>query len=118
MKSSSPFSTELTLLSARLAEISHNLLKISLSPSVPASLRDIPTKYNIIVCLWIYGFHKLLESLRRAFFSSPLALGVFVLHQVTRRANFEQLSTWVVRSLAKYWMAMVGGGVGAGGLGG
>jgi len=55
----------------RLAEISHNL---SLSPSVPASLRNIPTKYNIIVRLWTYGFHKLLESLRRASFSSPLAL--------------------------------------------
>src|SRR6266511_5854636 len=58
----------------RLAEISHNLLEISLSPSVPASLRNIPTKYNIIVRLWTYGFHKLLESLRRASFTSPLAL--------------------------------------------
>ena len=57
-----------------MAEISHNLLEISLSPSVPASLRNIPTKYNIIVRLWTYGFHKLLESLRRASFTSPLAL--------------------------------------------
>ncbi|KAF9466407.1 hypothetical protein BDZ94DRAFT_220383 [Collybia nuda] len=58
----------------QLAEIIHNLLEISLAPSVPASLRNIPTKYNIIVRLWTYAFHKLLESLRRASFTSPLAL--------------------------------------------
>ena len=38
-----------------LAENIHNLLEISLSPSVPLSLRIISTKYNIIVCLWTYG---------------------------------------------------------------
>jgi len=63
-----------TPLSDRLTEISHNLLEISLLPSVPASLCNILTKYNIIVCLWTYGFHKLLESLRCASFNSPLAL--------------------------------------------
>ena len=57
-----------------LAENIPNLLEISLSPSVPPSLRIIPTKYNIIVRLWTYAFHKLLESLRRAAFASPLAL--------------------------------------------
>ncbi|EAU88181.2 hypothetical protein CC1G_03853 [Coprinopsis cinerea okayama7 len=57
-----------------LAETIHNLLEISLSPSVPASLRTIPTKYNIIVRLWTYAFHKILESLRRASFQSPVAL--------------------------------------------
>jgi protein SMG6 len=57
-----------------LAENIHNLLEISLSPSVPPSLRIIPTKYNIIVRLWTYAFHKLLESLRCAAFASPLAL--------------------------------------------
>jgi hypothetical protein len=57
-----------------LAENIHNLLEISLSPSVPPSLRIIPVKYNIIVRLWTYAFHKLLESLRRAAFASPLAL--------------------------------------------
>lgn len=57
-----------------LAENIQYLLEISLSPSVPASLRNIPTKYNIIVRLWTYAFHKLLESLRRAAFGSPLAL--------------------------------------------
>ncbi|KAF8841181.1 hypothetical protein BDN67DRAFT_928908 [Paxillus ammoniavirescens] len=58
----------------RLAEMMHNLLEISLAPSVPASLRVIPTKYNIIIRLWTHAFHKLLEALRRASFSSPLAL--------------------------------------------
>ncbi|KAJ7694140.1 hypothetical protein B0H17DRAFT_1057941 [Mycena rosella] len=57
-----------------LAEIIHNLLEISLAPSVPASLRNIPTKYNIIIRLWTFAFHKLLESLRRASMTSPLAL--------------------------------------------
>ena len=52
----------------------HNLLEISLAPSVPASLHNIPTKYNIIIHLWTHGFHKLLESLRCTSFSSPLAL--------------------------------------------
>ncbi|EIW85261.1 hypothetical protein CONPUDRAFT_141912 [Coniophora puteana RWD-64-598 SS2] len=58
----------------QLAELMHTLMEISLSPSVPASLRVIPTKYNIIIRLWTHGFHKVLESLRRASFSSPIAL--------------------------------------------
>ncbi|KIJ61387.1 hypothetical protein HYDPIDRAFT_31260, partial [Hydnomerulius pinastri MD-312] len=52
----------------------HNLMEISLAPSVPASLRVIPTKYNMIIHLWTHAFHKLLEALRHASFSSPLAL--------------------------------------------
>ncbi|KAG7092251.1 hypothetical protein E1B28_008616 [Marasmius oreades] len=58
----------------RLIETIHSLLEISLAPSVPASLRIIPKKYNIIVRLWTFGFHKLLENLRRASLTSPLAL--------------------------------------------
>lgn len=58
----------------RLAEMMHNLMEISLAPSVPASLRVIPSKYNIIIRLWTHAFHKLLEALRRASFSCPLAL--------------------------------------------
>ncbi len=64
----------LTIRPCSLVENIHNLLEISLAPSVPASLRNIPTKYNIIVRLWTYGFHKLLESLRRSSFTSPLAM--------------------------------------------
>jgi hypothetical protein len=52
----------------------YNLLQLSLAPSVPASLKNVPTKYSIVVRLWTHAFHKLLESLRRASFSSPLAL--------------------------------------------
>lgn len=58
----------------RLAEQIHNLLKISLAPSVTASLQNIPTKYNIIVRLRSYAFHKLLKSLRRQSFTSQFAL--------------------------------------------
>jgi len=123
----------LTLLSDRLAEISHNLLEISLSPSVPASLRNIPTKYNIIVRLWTYGFHKLLESLRRASFNSPLALEhlqdfIYYAYSFYTGLLEEPIlssfrSGWLeaLGDLARYRMAvaaMVGGGVGAGGLGG
>jgi protein SMG6 len=49
----------------------HNLLDISLAPTVPASLRNIPTKYNIITRLWTIGFWRLLESLRRAACGTP-----------------------------------------------
>ena len=52
----------------------HTLLKISLAPSIPASLHNIPTKYNIIIHLWRYSFYKLLKSLCCASFTSPLAL--------------------------------------------
>jgi protein SMG6 len=51
----------------------HNFLSISLNPALPASLRNIPVKYNIIVRLWTHGFHKLLESLRCASFHSTIA---------------------------------------------
>jgi protein SMG6 len=34
------------------------------------------TKYNIIVRLWTYAFHKLPETLCRAAFASPLALAL------------------------------------------
>jgi protein SMG6 len=52
----------------------HNLMEISLAPSIPTSLRVIPTKHNIIIRLWTHTFHKLREALRRASFASPLAL--------------------------------------------
>ncbi|KAJ4488214.1 hypothetical protein J3R30DRAFT_3654517 [Lentinula aciculospora] len=58
----------------RLVEFIHNMLEISLSPSVPDSLRNIPTKYNIIMRLWVTGFYKILQSLQRACHESPLAM--------------------------------------------
>ncbi|KAI0029640.1 hypothetical protein K488DRAFT_35566, partial [Vararia minispora EC-137] len=56
------------------AEMMRQLLGISTAPSVPTSLRNIPEKYNIIVRLWTYGFHKLLENLRRSSLHSIVAL--------------------------------------------
>lgn len=52
----------------------HNLLELTLAPHVPASLRNIPTKYNIIIRLWTHAFNKPLETLRRASFQSSIAL--------------------------------------------
>jgi protein SMG6 len=129
----SPFFQSSNISSARLAEISHNLLEISLSPSVPTSLRNIPTKYNLIVRLWTYGFHKLLESLRRASFTSPLALEhlqdfIYYAYSFYTGLLEEHIlnsfrSGWLeaLGDLARYGMAvaaMVSGGVRAGGLGG
>ena len=57
-----------------MAGMMHTLLKISLAPSIPASLCNIPMKYNIIIRLRRHSFYKLLESLHRASFTSPLAL--------------------------------------------
>jgi hypothetical protein len=58
----------------RLAEAIHNLLEISLAPTVPESLHNIPMKYNIIIHFWTFAFHKILESLRQASLKSPVAL--------------------------------------------
>ena len=50
------------------------LLEISLAPNVPASLRNIPEKYNIIIRLWTNCFYRLLENLRRSSLTSKIAL--------------------------------------------
>jgi hypothetical protein len=105
---------------------------MSSAPSVPASLRNIPTKYNIIVRLWTFAFHKLLESLRRASFTSPLALEHlqdFIYYAYTFYTGLLEEPTldsfksgWLeaLGDLARYRMAvaaMVHGGVGGqGGL--
>jgi protein SMG6 len=53
----------------------HNLLQLTLANNLPASLRNIPEKYNLIMRLWLHGFHRPLENLRRcAFNNSPVAL--------------------------------------------
>ncbi|KAI0055170.1 hypothetical protein BV25DRAFT_1932002 [Artomyces pyxidatus] len=57
-----------------LAEMMHDLLQISLAHNVPASLRNIPEKYNIIIRLWTHAFHRLLEHLRRASLNSRIAM--------------------------------------------
>ncbi len=105
----------------------YNLLQLSLAPSVPASLKNVPTKYNIVVRLWTHGFHKLLESLRRGSFSSPVALELlqeFIYYAYTFYVSLvEDLQLSAFRSgwlealgdLARYRMivaAMLGGRVG------
>jgi hypothetical protein len=57
----------------RLSEMMLNLLEISLASGVPASLRNIPEKYNIIIRLWTNCFYRLLENLRRSSLASPIA---------------------------------------------
>jgi protein SMG6 len=103
----------------RLAEMMRNLLEISLAPSVPASLRNIPRKYNIITRLWTYGFHKLLESLRRAACNVPrdavafehlqefiYFAYTFYTHMLEERSLDEYESYWLeaLGDLARYRM--------------
>jgi protein SMG6 len=49
-----------------LSEMVLNLLEISLASGVPAPLRNIPDKYNIIICHWTSCLYRLLENLRRS----------------------------------------------------
>jgi protein SMG6 len=50
------------------------LLEISLASGVPASLRNIPNKYNIIIRLWTSCFYCLLKNLRRSSLASKIVL--------------------------------------------
>ena len=52
----------------------HNLLQLVLAYDVPASLRVVPEKYNLITRLWLNGFHRPLENLRRCAFNNIVAL--------------------------------------------
>ncbi|KAF5365760.1 hypothetical protein D9758_003172 [Tetrapyrgos nigripes] len=113
----------------KLVETIHNMLELSLAPSVPASLRNIPTKYNIIGRLWLFGFQRLLESLRQASLSSSLALEHlqdFIYYAYTFYTGLLEepplaafKSNWLeaLGDLARYMMAvaaMVTGGIGSG----
>lgn len=92
--------------------------KPTIGPFVPPSLRIIPTKYNIVVHLWTYAFHKLLESLRHTAFASPLALEHlqdFIYYAyIFYTGLFEEpilvsfISAWLeaLGDLAWYWMAV------------
>ena len=50
----------------RLAESICEMLALTLAPTVPASLKNIPQKYNLIIRLWSNTFYHFLESLRHA----------------------------------------------------
>lgn len=55
----------------RLSEVVHELLTLTMAPSVPASLRNIPKKYNLVTRMWTYAFYLLLENLRRTATQCP-----------------------------------------------
>ncbi|KAF8633707.1 hypothetical protein AX17_004365 [Amanita inopinata Kibby_2008] len=114
----------------KLADVIHELLRMSLAHNVPASLRQIPTKYNIIVRLWTFAFHRLLESLRRSSVSSRVALEHlqgFIYYAYSFYAILledQSLDTfkngWLeaLGDLARYHMAvaaMITGGIGSSG---
>jgi hypothetical protein len=51
-----------------------NLLKLSRSSAVLASLCNIPDKYNIIIRLWTSCFYRLLKNLQCSSLASKIAL--------------------------------------------
>lgn len=48
----------------RLADAHHDFMTVCLDPLIPASLHNLPVKYNIPTRLWQSGFHLLLERMR------------------------------------------------------
>jgi len=81
-------------------------------------VRNIPTKYNTIIRIWTYAFHRLLESLRHASFNSCLALERlqdFIYYAYTfYTGSLEEQTLWTFRAgwrealgdLARYRMAV------------
>ncbi|KAI0781175.1 hypothetical protein BD413DRAFT_620672 [Trametes elegans] len=104
-----------------LAESIREMLALTLAPTVPASLKNIPQKYNLIIRLWSHAFYHLLESLRHAArppTTSPVALEylqqflnyayVFYGGLVEER-NFSQYRGAFLEALgdlSRYWMAV------------
>ncbi|GAA5837904.1 hypothetical protein JCM11251_004694 [Rhodosporidiobolus azoricus] len=56
----------------QLADAHYSFLQLSLDPRLPASLHQLPQRYNIPTRLWQVAFHRLLERMRHAVLSSPL----------------------------------------------
>ncbi|RDX48390.1 hypothetical protein OH76DRAFT_671253 [Lentinus brumalis] len=105
-----------------LAESIREMLALTLAPTVPASLKNIPQKYNLIMRLWSHAFYHLLECLRHAArpstSGSPVALEylqqflnyayVFYGGLIEER-NFSQYRGAFLEALgdlARYWMAV------------
>lgn len=97
----------------------HNLLRLTLAHNVPVSLRALPEKYNLIMRLWLYGFHRPLENLRRCAFNNSIValehLQDFIYYAYTfYSCLFEEENLSVYRSswveslgdLARYRMAV------------
>jgi protein SMG6 len=97
----------------------HGLLRLTLARDVPVSLRAVPEKYNLIMRLWLNGFHRPLENLRRCAFNNSAAalehLQDFIYYAYTfYSCLFEEENLLVYRSswveslgdLARYRMAV------------
>jgi protein SMG6 len=97
----------------------HNLLRLTLAHNVPVSLRAVPEKYNLIMRLWLNGFHRPLENLRRCAFNNSIValehLQDFIYYAYTfYSCLFEEENLAVYRSswveslgdLARYRMAV------------
>jgi len=96
-----------------------NLLRLTLAHNVPVSLRAVPEKYNLIMRLWLHGFHRPLENLRRCAFNNSIValehLQDFIYYAHTfYSCLFEEENLSVYRSswveslgdLARYRMAV------------
>ncbi|KAH9853995.1 hypothetical protein C2E23DRAFT_727275 [Lenzites betulinus] len=104
-----------------LAESIREMLALTLAPTVPASLKNIPQKYNLIIRLWSHAFYHLLESLRHAArppTTSPVALEylqqflnyayVFYggLFEERNFAQYRGAFLEALGDLSRYWMAV------------
>ncbi|KAL1742791.1 hypothetical protein HDZ31DRAFT_42469 [Schizophyllum fasciatum] len=93
----------------RLIDRMHDMLQLTLNPNVPASLRNIPKKYNLIARLWMFGFHRLLENLRAASLRSPVAmehLQDFILFAYTYYTGLYEETT--VEAFRSEWLEALG----------
>ncbi|OJT14129.1 Telomerase-binding protein EST1A [Trametes pubescens] len=104
-----------------LAESIREMLALTLAPTVPASLKNIPQKYNLIIRLWSHAFYHLLESLRHAArppTTSPVALEylqqflnyayVFYggLFEERNYSQYRGAFLEALGDLSRYWMAV------------
>ncbi|KAH9943293.1 uncharacterized protein BXZ73DRAFT_74284 [Epithele typhae] len=105
------------MLLVRLVECIREMLALTLAPTVPASLKNIPQKYNLIIRLWSHVFYHLLESLRQPT-SSPVALEyleqflnyTYVFHggpiEEHNFAQYRRPFLEALGDLSRYWMAV------------
>ncbi|KAF7305569.1 PINc domain-containing protein [Mycena chlorophos] len=94
---------------SRLRRSYTTFLQSPLPPSVPATLRNIPTKYNIILRSWTFSCRKLLESLRRASLTSNLALEHlqdFIYYAYTFYTSL--LEEQIINSFKREWLEALG----------
>jgi len=72
----------------RLADAHHDFMTVCLDPLIPASLHNLPVKYNIPTRLWQSGFHLLLERMRYTWIANvPTGGGAIPSHGFNRSAE-------------------------------